>query len=273
MLDSFDYKEPSCSLCGGGDFYNPNSSAPIGRIPVDRVIAKVDECFESNDLKEASRLLEFWQKEAIFLKDLRGELSVLSELAGLYRKTSEEDKALKTVKRALELLETLKFSDTVSGATILLNCATTLKAFNKADESIPLYKKVEKVYNERLEKGNSLFGGLYNNMALALADVNQTDKALEYYNKALGVMSLIEGGELECAITYVNMANLYENIGNKERINYCLIEASSLLLEYKKQTGYYAFVCEKCIPSFEYFNFIEVAENLSKRVKDIYERS
>ena len=60
MIDPFDYKEPACALCGGKEFYAPDENAPAGRIPVKRIMAKLDESFNRNDMAEAGRLLEYW---------------------------------------------------------------------------------------------------------------------------------------------------------------------------------------------------------------------
>jgi len=36
--------------------------------------------------------------------------------------------------------------------------------------------------------------------------------------------------------------------------------------------GYYAFVCEKCAPSFSYYGYFLAAQELNKRAESIYER-
>ena len=40
-----------------------------------------------------------------------------------------------------------------------------------------------------------------------------------------------------------------------------------------KQDGYYAFVCEKCVPTFSYYGYFLAAEELTKRAESIYERT
>ena len=60
MIDEFDYKEPSCALCGGKEFYNPELATAKGRIPVKRIIEKADEYYNKNDLASAKRHLEYW---------------------------------------------------------------------------------------------------------------------------------------------------------------------------------------------------------------------
>ncbi len=271
MLDEFDYKEPACPLCDGKDFYYPQKDAPLGHIPVDRIISKVDSLFDRNDYVEAGRLLEYWENEAKALRDKRGELAMESELIGYYRKQNNKEKGLVAVKRAIELVEELNQGDMASGATIFINCATAYKAFGMAEESLPLYIRAEEIYKKVMGENDSRFGGLYNNMALALADLGRFEDAERSYFKALAVMEKAPRGESECAITYINLAHMYDDFGCAEKIKDCMDKAYSLLKsENLTHDGYYAFVIEKCAPSFAYFGNKEVCEQLKKEASDIY---
>lgn len=275
MIDPFDYKEPPCATCGGKEFYSPEKDAPKGRIPVKRVIDKVDEAFNSNDLAEAGRLLEFWQKEALSLEDKSGELSVTDELIGYYRKTSEAEKGLAAVSRALELLKELSLEKTVSGATIILNAATTMKAFGKAEKALPLYNAAEETLENLLDKEDVLLAGLYNNKALALADANNAKEAENYYKKAISVMEKAENGRLDEAVSYVNLAVLYSRQGEeKSKITDCMFSAYELLTdERNEKNGYYAFVLSKCAPAFGEFGYDKIERELSKESEEIYARN
>ena len=53
------------------------------RIPIVRIISKLDDLFSRNDLSGAARLLEYWSGEADMLGDRRGKLEILSEQIGL----------------------------------------------------------------------------------------------------------------------------------------------------------------------------------------------
>ncbi len=274
MLDSFDYKEPNCVLCGGKEFYSPNSEAPNGRIPVDRVISKVDSLFDKNNFNEAGRLLEYWKDEAVSLKDLAGELSMQSELVGYYRKTNNKEKAYESITRALELVDKLQQSEMASGATIFLNCATAFKAFNEPEKAIVLYEKAEIIYKKVLTLSDQRFGGLYNNMALALVDLKRFNDAELSYKRALEIMTNVPNAQADVAITYVNMAHLYEEINLEDKITDCLFNAYNFLNdENTVKNGYYAYVCEKCAPSFNYFGYGFIANELKKRSEEIYERA
>ncbi len=274
MLDAFDYKEPKCSLCDGKDFYNPKLDGPVGRVPVDRIISKVDECFNKNNFSEAGRLLEYWKNEAVSLNDLAGELSIESELVGFYRKTDNRKKGLKSIDRALDLVEQLNQTHMASGATVYLNSATAFKAFGYAERAIELYQNAEKVYNKVLAVGDARFAGLYNNMALTLVDLKRYKEAEICYKKAIEVICNVENSQPDLAITYVNMAHLYELTGNKNKITDCLFSAYNILNKDNLiKNGYFAYVLEKCAPSFEYFGYDVIAKEFIKTSGEIYERS
>ncbi len=274
MIDEFDYLEPTCPLCGGSDFYDPKPDSPLGRIPVDRVIDRVDSLLDKNNYPEAGRLLEYWKAEAVSLKDLRGELAIENELVGFYRKQGNAPKGLSSVGRALELVNALNQSDLPAGATVILNCATAYKAFGRAEEAMPLYTHAEAVYKSSLEPNDARFGGLYNNMALALCDLKRFEEAEAAYFTALEVMANVPGGQAECAITKINLAHMYEAWGKTERIPGCLADAIDLLESPElTHNGYYAFVLEKCAPSFGYFGFAEACEYYKKESEEIYARA
>ncbi len=274
MIDKFDYLEPNCPFCDGKDFYYPQNDAPLGKIPVDRILDKVDSLFNKNDYTEAGRLLEYWKNEAQELKDKRGELTVENELIGYYRKRNNPELGLKSVENAMRLINELEQGNMASGATVFINCATAYKAFGMADKAIPLYIKAEEIYKNELNPFDSRFGGLYNNMALALCDLGEFEKAEEKYLEAVSVMKKAENGELECAITYINMAHMCEDSGESDKIHGYMEKAYILLKsETLPRDGYYAFVLEKCAPSFGYFGNEERCEEMLKEAREIYARN
>ncbi len=275
MLDPFDYKEPSCVLCGGKEFYNPSSNSPISTIPVGRIIEKVDLLYNKNDLIEAGKLLEYWKGEAISLNDKRGELSITDELVGYYRKINDKKRALASVSQCLNLIDILDISDSVSSATIYLNCATTQKAFGLADIAMDLYEKAFIVYEKKLDKNDARFAAFYNNKALTLIDLNRFNEAFECYRKAIAICEKIDSERLNAAISYINLAHAYEQANSEKKpITDCLFNAYNILNgESIEKNGYYAFVLTKCAPSFSYFGYEKISNELITEAKSIYERN
>ncbi len=273
-LKEFDYKEPACPLSGGKNFYDPQPDAPLGRIPVDRIIQRVDSLFDRNDYQEAGRLLVYWKNEAVALRDRRGELAIQSELVGYYRKQRDKANGLAAAARALELVDALGQGAFASGATVFINCATAYQSFGMAEQGLPLYRRAEEIYKKVLPAGDARFGGLYNNMALALVDLGQLREAEEAYTAALDVMTRVPRGEAESAITYINLAYLHQRAGCGEKIPACMDKALALLRsENLPRDGYYAFVLEKCAPAFADFGNPALCETLKKEAERIYART
>ncbi len=276
MINDEDYKEPRCLLCND-NFYDPKSEEPDGMIEVGRILSKADSLYDQLKYGEVERLLKYWEQEAISLKDKSGQLTMLSEMIGLYRKMKEKTKALSTIDKAINLLESSSYQDSPSAGTIYLNAATTLKAFGQVDKSIPIYEKAEALYDKYLQKDDEKYGGLYNNKALAYVDLKQYDKAEELYLKALDIMTKANK-PLEIAITYVNMAQMYFDSLDMDtcidKIMDCMNKAYECLMDKDViQNGYYAFVASCCIPAFEQFGFGEYKETLQKKVDEIYGRA
>ena len=197
---------------------------------------------------------------------------MVSEMIGYYRKTMEREKALGAVERAVELISELKNEMSVSAATVYLNAATTLKAFGKAKDAMPLYEKAYNIYRKELSEDDPRLGGFYNNVGLALVDLGENEKAEKAYKVAISVMLKKENGKPEAAITYVNLAHLYETEGRKADIEGALDLAEQLLSDKSiPRNGYYAFVLSKCAPSLRYFGRIGSADIMEGTVKRIYE--
>ncbi len=270
MLNPEDYKEPACPFCA--DFYNPGSEKQTGSIPVPVIIEKLDFFFGKEDYTNAKKLLEYWIDEARLLYDRKGELSMLSEMMGLARRMNDKNTGLESVKRGFALIEAENLQQSVSAATIWINGATTMKAFGKAKESLRYYEKALAVYKKSLNPEDERFGGLYNNYALACADTGLTEKAMSLYKKALDIMSTKKYGAAEMAITYLNMADLLDS--DDEETEMFLQKAYEMLNDPSlPQDGYYAFICRKCAPVFDYYGHFAIKNELNKKADDIYERS
>lgn len=246
-----------------------------GCISVDRILAKLDEHLHRNDYPAAERHLIYWLNEAEQNSDLRTALLVRNELMGLYRKLGRRKEALDCASTALAAIKAHGIAHQVGAATTYLNAATVYKAFGMAEDALPLFEHAKAVYETELEKTDSRLGGLYNNMALALVDLGRFSEANDLYEKAISIMSKSEGGTLEVAITYLNMASAKEaEMGlehAQEVIADYLKKAEDLLEGHDGRDGYYAFVCEKCASVFDYYGHFFYAKELTARARRIYE--
>lgn len=246
------------------------------RIDADAVLEKLDAYLAKNDYNAAKQHLLYWLGEAEAMSDHKTVLLLCNELMGLFRKLGERDNAFFYVKKALGQIQKMKIELNVGAATTYLNCATVYKAFERAQDALPLYEKAKMIYEHNLPRYDERLGGLYNNMGLALSDAKRFEEANALFHQALDVMAGIPEREPEQAITYLNMATAVETqlgLENAEPVIAGYVEKAMALLDVGKDRtdGNYAFVCEKCASVFGYYGYFTYEQALTERYRRIYE--
>jgi tetratricopeptide (TPR) repeat protein len=273
----------------------------IRPVPQRRIIDKMDEYMSRRDYRGAERHLLYWLEEAKLGGDLQGQLMLRNELVGHYRKTGQKEPAMESAAMALDLLRELDMENTITAGTTYVNIATACGAFGDHERAIRLFEKARAAYESSSQTETQLLGGLYNNMALTCTELGRCEEALALYEKAADLMGRVPDGELEQAITYLNMANTVEvQLGleaGEQQINALVERAEELLKakgeellgkgeaaltdgtdlramkqEERARLGYYAFVCEKCAPTFAYYGYFMTAESLTERSEELVKR-
>ncbi len=273
-IDREDYVEPNCLLCG-----EPFGAEPkIRAVPQQRIMEKVDEYMSRRDYGGVERHLLYWLEEAKLGRDKKGELMIRNELIGHYRKVGDRDKAFAQIDAAVALIGEMDFENTISAGTTYVNAATACSAFGENERALGLFRNARAIYESVPSLKPELLGGLYNNAALTLVSLKRFREADELYEKALETMARAENGALEQAITYLNMANAAEDelglVDASEAIDADLLKAQELLdTPTVPRNGYYAFVCEKCAPTFAYYGWFAYEAELNERAKTLYERA
>ena len=255
-----------------------SSIGPGGRVDQRRIKEKVDECMSRRDYPGVERVLSYWLKEARLCRDSRGELMILNELVGHYRKTGEKEKARKSAKAALSLIDELDYANSLTAGTTYVNIATAHNSLGENELALPLFEKARRIYEGSQGADPALLGGLYNNMGLTLAALRRFDEALALYDLAMAQMAKCPYGALEQAVTCLNMANAVEGKQGMEegesRIYALVDQALSLLGQsHLPRDGYYAYVCEHCAPTLEYYGYFADAEKLKQTAEALYERA
>ena len=295
-MDTRDYTDPICPF----DLSQWQKDAPVESVPMDRIIAKEDEYLGRNDYDGAERHLLYWLGDAKAGNDFRGAFRIENELMGLYRKSGREKEARAHALTALQMAEDPRIgADSTGAATCYINAATVYKTFGRADEGIALFERARRIYERDLPATDGRLGGLYNNMGLALTDLGRAEEALELYDKALSRMEQIPGSEPEIAITCLNIcdtlmardARIENEAGEPtteddpeamlvvpaetDRLIDGYLDRAWKLLQTEKvpHDGYYAFVCEKCAPSFAYYGQEKRAQELKERSEEIYRKN
>lgn len=256
------------------DFQQDHTTPAAGEsIPVSRFLARLDSCFGRNDMSGARECLQFWETEARRLNDRRGLLTVLNETVGFYRRTQKKGKALSALKECQELLNELGQADTLSGATVIINAATTLSFFGQPGESLPLYARAAACYETQGKTESYEYAALKNNEAAAYEALKRYDEAERCWRQAVEILRREGKHDGEIAISLVCLAHLTFDRDDTafEQVEQLLDEAWEYLNSPRQpRDGNYAYILRKCAPSFDYFQRPEAAQALREVAKEIY---
>ncbi len=271
-LEKEDYMDPACVLCD-----KPGETETVQPIPADRVMDKLREYEDRSDWPAAERHLRYWLAEAEANRDERGQLMLHNELMGFYRKQGKQDEAFAHAEKADALVDRLGMADTITAGTTWVNCGTVREAFGDPVGGLAFFEKARENYERNLPAGDSRLGGLYNNLALALTVCGRYREADGMFRRAIEVMAKQEYGELEQAITWLNMADAAEaEFGGEEgaaAAEEYLDRAAELLdTEGLPRNGYYAFVCEKCAPVFGHCGYFAEEAEMRRRGEESHGR-
>ena len=266
-----DHIEACC--CFDSSLYTgtPDRESTEKAFDVPQVIAELDGLYNGGREAEAESFIRKHRDKARACGDWRAELSMLSELMGHYRRDRNEKAGLEAVWQGLELIKEHRLGQTVSGATVMLNAATTLKCFGRPEESVKIFCHASRVYSDNLDPKDYRFAGLYNNMALSYADIGEYEQAEKYFKMAIRIMEGCNEPGNEIAVTLCNMAEMYSKIHHSDpRIAKCMEQAWELLnAPQLKKDGYHAFTISKCAPTFDYFGYFLWAGELKNRAEEI----
>lgn len=174
---------------------------------LNKVFKGLDELFEQHKLDQVEEYLGGQLKQAVSENDFGAMVSILNEMLGFARETSQYDKCEIYGNQALKLIENSPYKGTISHATTLLNVANAMRAAGRLEESLANYQMTEKIYNKQLPAKDYQFASLYNNEGLLFEEMQEYERAAGAFEKAIEIVSAYEGNEYYQAVSYANLAN------------------------------------------------------------------
>ena len=154
--------------------------------------------------------------------------------AGLYNnmsilleKMNENEEAIAYAKKALEIIETLEGGE-METATTLTNLALLYFKVSQAQKAKELLEKALSLFGQSGENTDAHYSGALAGVAEAWYRMEDYEKALEYYEKALQEVKLHFGENMSYAILCENCAAVCERLGEAAKQKNYLDEAKKV---------------------------------------------
>lgn len=173
---------------------------------INSFIENLDKLYEEKRLNEVEPFFNESLVQAVAEKDDSAQFTILNEMMGFFRDTSQYDKSIKACHQCIDLMKHMGIEGTVDYATSLQNIANAHRAAGLLQESLDFYEEVFQIYEKNIPAGDYRLASLNNNIALLYQEMGDFEKAVEHLKKALDIIQKIEGTEIEVATTYSNLA-------------------------------------------------------------------
>lgn len=172
---------------------------------IEAVLSELDQMFANKKIDKVETFLMDKIEEAMKESDVSALITLLNEIIGYERDTSQYDKALLYSKEVIKLMKNVGLDNTMYYGTTLINVANVYRAARKLEESLDYYNQVFKLYEGNLEKTDFKYASLYNNMSLLYQEMDEYESAVESLKKALEIVKLYDDKKIQLAVTYGNL--------------------------------------------------------------------
>ncbi|MCI8956255.1 MAG: DUF4125 family protein [Eubacterium sp.] len=188
---------------------------------IKKFLDELDVLFEEKKLNEVEPFLNKSLDEAIKLDDYSAQFTILNEMMGFFRDTSQYDKSIKACENCIVVMKKMGIEGTVDYATSLQNIANAYRAAGLLEQSLKCYKETFHIYENNIPAGDYRFASLNNNIALLYQEMGNFQMAVNHLRAALSIIEKIHGEEIAVAITQSNLgASLLELGEVNEAIKY-----------------------------------------------------
>lgn len=173
---------------------------------IQKILQHYDQMFGQNSLEEIENFLVYYINEAKQKGEIGVVFTLLNEMIGFCRDTTQEEKGLKYCEELKEVLSLLNIDGSMEYGTCLLNIANAYRAFGLYQESLDYFRKTESIYKKYLDKYDFGWANLYNNWGLLYQETHDYNQSVEILSKALAVVDVYDYAIIPQAVTRSNLA-------------------------------------------------------------------
>ncbi len=204
----------------------------------DYFFQKLDILYKKGNLRDVHQFLiqeaEKCYDEATGIRTLNYHV-IMNELGSFLRNTSRYEESKQAFSEALAHLVDFGAKDTVEYAVVLVNLANTYRLSGELDLALNTLNQAEEIYRDQLDdKTDYRYVGFLNAKAVLLSTMDKNEEAIEYFQRTLDVFLETNTSPTETALTYANLATLYNKCNNEEEFKRNMNEAIKI---YEKKFG------------------------------------
>ena len=204
---------------------------------LEKILAQYDAMFGTNSLEEIEDYLVNTITEAKEKSEYGIVITLLNEIIGFCRDTTQKEKALRYCEELQKILKLMKLEGRIDYATSLLNVANAYRAFGLFEESLGLYHIVEETYKKQVAPNDFMYASLYNNWSLLYQEMEDYVGARDMLLKALAIADSYEGAVIPQATTRANLAATLLQIGTDEAYEQAINYLKEALAVHEKDGG------------------------------------
>lgn len=204
---------------------------------LEKILAQYDAMFGTNSLEEIEDYLVNTITEAKEKSEYGIVITLLNEIIGFCRDTTQKEKALRYCEELQKILKLMKLEGRIDYATSLLNVANAYRAFGLFEESLGLYHIVEETYKKQVAPNDFMYASLYNNWSLLYQEMEDYVGARDMLLKALAIADSYEGAVIPQATTRANLAATLLQIGTDEAYEQAIKYLKEALAVHEKDGG------------------------------------
>ena len=205
---------------------------------VDEILAGLDKLFEEQRMAEVEPYLQEALKEAMEINDDSTVITIVNELIGFYRDTSQYEKSIYYCEQILPFMENKGLKNSIHYATTCLNVANAYRAAGEWNVSLKYYEEVKTIYDKMLAPTDSLYASYFNNLSLLYQEMGDFAKAAECLKTALAIIETY-GDIIKVAITCSNLAASLLRIGRQQQAEEFLNRSLQIFIDDGEQDFHY----------------------------------
>ena len=204
---------------------------------IEQILSEYDSMFGRFPLEDIEKFLRKYIDEARKQGELQLLVTLLNEMIGFCRDTTQKEKALKYCDELKLRLKEMDLEDSVPYATSLLNIANAYRAFGLCEEALKLYQNVLDIYEKYIPENDFSYASLYNNWALVYQETEDYVKAAEFLFKALQIVDLYPDAKIPQATTRTNLGTSLIGVGTQKTYETAMVYIQQALDIFEQDGG------------------------------------